>query len=136
MRSHPLRPGTLAAIIMMAAISCSQPDEVADSNVQPVFTVSNTCGLAKDVFYNSLISAQLTPILDDKALNKDEKVLALDQANNKIRENMAEAVAKIHDREPRFKYLAQRLTSQFNSEECVYIKLRLAEKYIERSNDT
>ena len=94
----------------------------------PEFTIANQCGLEKDPFLLALYTQKLSLPHDESIKLRHEQFM--DRLHSEMEETdslIGEAFSKIGEREERFKSRAEGLSGKHNSEDCVYLKLRIAE---------
>jgi len=118
-----------AALPIFFFIGSSCADQATLMNVSdPEFTLSNMCGLEKDVFLVALYTNKVSlPAEKSIELGHEEFMERLNTELEEIDNLVGEAFSKVGEREQRFKMRAERLMGGHNSEDCVYLKLRIAE---------
>ena len=88
----------------------------------------NNCGLEKDVFFVALYTNRILPPGDGIVqLGHEEFMERLHAETEETSKLVGEAFSKVGKREERFKRQAQGFMGGYNSEECIYLKLRIAE---------
>ncbi|MEM9360908.1 MAG: hypothetical protein AAGB04_32455 [Pseudomonadota bacterium] len=94
----------------------------------PELTLSNMCGLEKNVFLVALYTNKVPlPAEESIELSHEEFMERLNTETEEIDKLVGEAFSKVGEREERFKVRAERFMGGHNSEDCVYLKLRIAE---------
>ena len=127
---------TLSAIALIFG-ACEQSTRQQESNSSDaiLWTTENGCGIHKDVFYVKLTQARLdrrmTEIRRFHAIDSLEFSEELKIEQGKIQAISERAFANKELREPRHRQAFELLNGPNVTEECVYVKLRIAEEILD-----